>query len=127
MVLPKILALRGPNIWARFPVLEVWVDLKALEDRSPEAIHQFDEKLIAWLPALVALSDLAGGDLDGLGRSGRGAHLAHVLGHVTLELQRLAGLRVGFVRTRESHEAGVYRVAIAYEEEELARSCLETA
>ena len=25
----KVLALRGPNFWANFPVLEAWVDLKS--------------------------------------------------------------------------------------------------
>src|SRR5262245_18755659 len=30
----KVLALRGPNIWASFPVLEAWVDLGPLKDFS---------------------------------------------------------------------------------------------
>ena len=28
----KVLALRGPNIWARFPVLEAWIDLEDVEE-----------------------------------------------------------------------------------------------
>ena len=32
----KVLALRGPNIWANFPVLEAWVDLGDLDKPSTE-------------------------------------------------------------------------------------------
>ena len=34
----KILALRGPNIWAKFPVLEAWVDLGVLKDLAGKTI-----------------------------------------------------------------------------------------
>ena len=56
----------------------------------------------------------------------RGTYMAHVLEHVTLELQTLAGSQCGFGRARELEEDGVYKVAIQYEEESLARHCLET-
>ena len=36
MEIRKVLALRGPNIWANFPVLEAWVDLGELKDTSSE-------------------------------------------------------------------------------------------
>src|SRR5205823_4215179 len=57
----------------------------------------------------------------------RGTYQAHILEHVTLELQTLAGTEVGFGRARETSEEGVYKVAIEYESEELARACLEAA
>ncbi len=57
----------------------------------------------------------------------RGTYLAHILEHVTLELQTLAGTSVGYGKARETSEPGVYKVAIRYVEEELGRACLEVA
>ena len=56
-----------------------------------------------------------------------GTYHGHILEHVTLELQSLAGTPVGFGRARETHEEGVYKVAIEYEDESLARACLDAA
>ena len=49
----KVLALRGPNTWANFPVLEVWVDLAGLKDTSSEMIPGFNDRLKGWLPTLI--------------------------------------------------------------------------
>ena len=49
----KILALRGPNIWAHFPVLEAWVDLGALKDASSDELPGFNDRLTAWLPGMI--------------------------------------------------------------------------
>ena len=51
--------------------------------------------------------------------------MGHILEHVALELQTLAGTPVGYGRTRESYEEGVYKVVIEYEHEELGRAALE--
>ena len=40
----KVQALRGPNIWANFPVLEVWVDLGEFKDKSSEEIPGFNDR-----------------------------------------------------------------------------------
>ena len=58
-------------------------------------------------------------------RLDRGTYLAHILEHVVLELQTLAGSDCGFGRTRESNEEGVYKVAIEYDDETLCRAALE--
>ena len=44
----KVLTLRGPNIWANFPVIEAWVDLGDLNDRSSDQLVGFNERLTAW-------------------------------------------------------------------------------
>src|SRR5262245_54569369 len=127
MEIRKALALRGPNIWADFPVLEAWVDLGPLKDSSSDELPGFNERLMSWLPTLIehrCSEGTRGGFFD---RLRRGTYQAHILEHVVLELQNLAGHEVGFGRTRESAEAGVYKVAIEYEEEELARAALPIA
>ncbi len=121
----KVLALRGPNIWANFPVLEVWVDLADLKDTSSEMIPGFNERLMGWLPTMIEHRCSIGERGGFFERLRRGTYLAHILEHVTLELQSLAGNVVGYGRARELDEDGVYRVAIEYLEEKVAREALE--
>ena len=54
MELRKVLALRGPNYWANFPVLEAWVDLGELKDASSDELPGFNERLTSWLPTMTA-------------------------------------------------------------------------
>lgn len=127
MELRKVLALRGPNIWANYPVLEAWVDLGPFEYRPSNAIEGFNDRLMAWLPTMIehrCTLGVRGGFFE---RLRRGTWLGHVLEHVTLELQSLAGTVVGFGRARETSEVGVYRVVVEYLEEDLGRECLLTA
>jgi hypothetical protein len=123
----KVLTLRGPNIWASFPVLEAWVDLGDLKDFASDELPGFNERLMAWLPTLVEHRCSVGQRGGFFERLRRGTYQAHILEHVALELQTLAGREVGFGRTRETSEEGVYKVAIEYEDEELARASLEVA
>lgn len=123
----KVQALRGPNLWANFPVLEVWVDLKDLKDSSSDELPGFNDRLMAWLPTMIEHRCSVGTRGGFFERLRRGTYQAHILEHVTLELQTLAGTEVGFGRARETTEEGVYKVAVEYETEELARACLEAA
>src|SRR5436305_1986787 len=47
-----IRVLRGPNIWATFPVLEATIHLGRLSDSSSHSIPGFLKRLTAWLPTL---------------------------------------------------------------------------
>lgn len=123
----RIWALLGPNIWAHFPVLELELDLGELRDRSSEEIPGFNQRLKSWLPSLIEHRCSVGERGGFFQRLERGTYLAHILEHVTLELQTLAGTPVGFGRARETDVEGVYRVAIELEEEALARACVESA
>jgi cyanophycin synthetase len=127
MEIRKILALRGPNIWSRHPVLEAWVDLKDLKDRSSASIPGFNDRLMAWLPTLVEHRCSVGERGGFFARLRDGTYPAHILEHVTIELQNLAGTPVGYGRARETVEEGVYRVVVRYRDERLARACLLSA
>lgn len=122
----KVLALRGPNIWADFPVLEAWVDLGEL-DRPSTDFPGFPERLIAWMPTMIEHRCSIGERGGFFQRLRTGTYLGHILEHVTLELQTLAGTPVGFGKARESSETGVYKVIIEYIEETLGRECLAVA
>jgi len=127
MEIRKVLTLRGPNIWANFPVIEAWVDLGVWKDRSSDAIPGFNDRLMAWLPTLVEHRCSIGERGGFFQRLSRGTYLAHILEHVVLELQTLAGVGVGFGRARETSEEGVFKVVFRFREEKLARACLTSA
>ncbi len=127
MKILKVNKLRGPNIWANYPVLEAWIDLEEMKDTSSEMIPGFNERLMGWLPTMVEHRCSIGERGGFFIRLRRGTYMAHILEHVTLELQSLAGTPVGFGRARETNTDGIYKVAIAYKEERLALACLDKA
>ena len=123
----KVLVLRGPNLWANFPVLEVWVDLGSRKDTASNEFPGFSERLMGWLPTMIEHRCSIGQRGGFFERLRRGTYLAHILEHTTLELQSLAGTAVGFGRARETSEEGVYKVVVEYEEEAVAKECLYAA
>ncbi|MBX6316185.1 MAG: cyanophycin synthetase, partial [Isosphaeraceae bacterium] len=127
MIFRKVLALRGPNIWANFPVLEAWVDLEELKDSPSDTLPGFNDRLMAWLPSMIEHRCSLGERGGFFERLRRGTYQGHILEHVALELQGLAGSDVGFGRARETSEEGVYKVVVEYEVEELGRAALEAA
>ncbi|MCA1685127.1 MAG: ATP-grasp domain-containing protein, partial [Planctomycetia bacterium] len=127
MEIRKVLALRGPNIWARFPVLEAWVDLQELKDSPSNILPGFNERVMAWLPGMIEHRCGLGYRGGFFERMRDGTYQGHILEHVTLELEDLAGTPAGFGKARETSEEGVYKVVIEYEDETVGRACLDTA
>jgi cyanophycin synthetase len=123
----RVWVLRGPNQWARFPVLEVELQLGDLRGAISKELPGLIDRLSTWLPALPwrPAGDGLAGDFSAQLR--RGTDLAHVLMHTTLELQSLAGSDVKFGLVRPTAGDGLVRVVVEYEEEELARACLAAA
>ncbi len=127
MKILKIKNLAGPNVWANFPVLEVWIDLEEFRDSPSDVLPGFNERLMNWLPSMIehrCSEGVRGGFFE---RLRRGTWLGHILEHTTLELQTLAGNEVGFGRARETSTEGIYRVAIEYKQQEVARAAVDTA
>ena len=87
----KVLALRGPNIWANFPVLEAWLDIGPLEYQPSNEIPGFNDRLMAWMPTMIEHRCSVGTRGGFFERLRRGTYMGHVLEHTTLELQTLAG------------------------------------
>jgi cyanophycin synthetase len=127
IVFRKIVPLRGPNIWTYRPVLEAWVDIGELEDFPSNKIPGYYERLSAMLPSLIehrCSYEERGGFLR---RVEEGTWPAHILEHVTLELQNLAGLPGGFGKAREMSERGVYKVIVRAWQEDVTRAALNEA
>ena len=110
---------RGPNLYARFPVIRFTVDLGELEQWPSARIPGFVEGLLGRLPSLhehTCSYGSAGGFVRRL-REDEGTWLGHVLEHVAIEIQNLAGAEVSFGKTRGTGRLGEYHVVYQYEEE----------
>jgi hypothetical protein len=118
----RFVYLRGPNIWTYRPVLEAWVDIGDLEDRPSDTMPGFPERLADMLPGLVEHRCSYGERGGFLRRVAEGTWPAHIMEHVTLELQNLAGLPAGFGRARSTSRRGVYKVVVRAWHEAITRS-----
>jgi cyanophycin synthetase len=127
MQIRKVFGLTGPNIWANSPILEAWVDLGHFEDLPTDKLPGFTERLMAQLPSLIEHRCSVGERGGFLRRLETGTWLGHVLEHVTLELQSLTHLPIGWGRARETPERGVYKVVVKCEDTRFAEHCLRAA
>ncbi|RFZ82709.1 cyanophycin synthetase [Mucilaginibacter terrenus] len=121
MKIENIQVLRGPNIWSisRKKLIQMRLDLQELEHRPTNEIDGFYERLKALLPSLYqhrCSPGVPGGFFE---RVIAGTWMGHVIEHIALEIQTLAGMDTGFGRTRETKTPGVYNVVFAYVEEKV--------
>lgn len=123
----RIMTLRGPNMWTYRPVLEAWVDIGALEDSPSNTIPGFYERLSSWLPSLIEHRCSIGERGGFLQRVREGTWPGHIIEHVTLELQNLAGMPGGFGKARETSTRGVYKVVVRAWHEPVTRAALYAA
>ena len=121
----RINYLRGPNIWTYRPVLEVWLDLGELEDHPSNALPGFNERLTAWLPALIEHHCGVGERGGFLQRLEGGTWCGHVLEHIVIELLNLSGMPTGFGQTRSTSKRGVYRMVFRARDERVASVALD--
>lgn len=120
----RLLPLHGPNIWTYRPALEVWIDIGELEDFPSNVIPGFNERLTSWLPSLVEHRCSYGERGGFLKRLQEGTWPGHIMEHVTLELQNLAGLPGGFGKARETSVRGIYKVVVRARHEQVTRAAL---
>jgi cyanophycin synthetase len=129
MKILKTQTLRGPNYWSiRYHKLIVMrLDLEDLADQPSNQIPGFYQGLIEVLPSLVEHFCSPGCRGGFLSRVQEGTMMGHIVEHVALELQTLAGMPVGFGRTRETATPGIYQVAIEYQDEQAGRYAARAA
>lgn len=129
MKILKVQTLRGPNYWSirRHKVVLMRLDLEDLAETPSNLIPGFYEGMVDLLPSLVEHFCSPGCRGGFLARVREGTMMGHIIEHVALELQELAGMPVGFGRTRETAEPGVYQVAIEYVHERAGRYAARAA
>ncbi|HSY45294.1 MAG TPA: cyanophycin synthetase [Steroidobacteraceae bacterium] len=107
----------GPSLYARFPVIRLELELGELEGWPTGRLGApFVEALAAALPGLAehGCSYREPGGFFRRMREGDGTWLGHVLEHVAIELQNIAGEEVTFGKTRSGQAVGVYTVVYEY-------------
>ncbi|MGD1862711.1 MAG: cyanophycin synthetase, partial [Leptolyngbyaceae cyanobacterium] len=121
--------LRGPNYWSiyRSKLVVVRLDLEELADRPSDTLTGFHDGLVAVLPSLEEHFCSPGCRGGFLSRVREGTMMGHIVEHVALELQVMAGMPVGFGRTRETGDAGVYQVVVEYQYEAAGRYATRAA
>ncbi len=105
----------GPNLYSARPMIRLRLDLGALEDWPTNRLPGFDDALLRVLPGVAAhgCSYRTPGGL--VRRMQEGTWLGHVIEHVALELQTLAGARVSRGKTRSvNRQPGVYDILYCY-------------
>ena len=119
----KIQTLRGPNYWSirRHKLILMRLDLEELAEQPTNQIPGFYEGLVETLPSLESHFCSPGCRGGFLMRVREGTMMGHVVEHIALELQELAGMSVGFGRSRETSTPGVYQVVFDYEDEQAGR------
>jgi cyanophycin synthetase len=111
----------GPSLYAHFPVIRLELDLGALEAWPTAKLGSgFIEALLWALPGLQE-HGCSYGEAGGFVRRMRedeGTWLGHVMEHVAIELQNVAGEDVTFGKTRSAGREGVYTVVYEYAQRE---------
>ena len=119
MKIDKIQVLRGPNIWSikRKKLIQMRLDLEEMEDFPTNKIDGFRDRLQLLMPTLITHRCSEGVEGGFFQRVEMGTWMGHVIEHIALEIQTLAGMDTGFGRTRETKTPGVYNVVFSYLEE----------
>lgn len=129
MKILKIQALRGPNIWSiqRKKLIQMRLDLEEIEQFPTNKIEGFRERIEAMFPTMIEHRCSEGCRGGFFSRVERGTWMGHVIEHIALEIQTLAGMETGFGRTRETKTPGVYNVVFSYTEENVGLFAAESA
>ncbi|MBT8310058.1 MAG: cyanophycin synthetase [Flavobacteriaceae bacterium] len=129
MKIRSINAMRGPNYWSvrRHKLIVMVLDLEEMEELPSNKIKGFPERLKAKFPSMYSHRCSEGCEGGFFMRVDEGTWMGHVIEHIALEIQTLAGMDTGFGRTRGYGEKGVYNVVFSYIEESVGRFAAEAA
>jgi cyanophycin synthetase len=116
MDISRIRALRGPNLWSRFTVIEAVVT-STDADLNGLPLIEMATRINALCPGI--------GTPDAVPDNTAAA--PHLLGWTLLRLQQLAGCPVRFWQAKPTSEPGVCRIVVEYSEEAVGRLALESA
>ncbi len=129
MKIREINAMRGPNYWSvrRHKLIVMVLELGAMEDFPSNKIEGFSDRLKAMFPSMYSHRCSVGEPGGFFQRVEEGTWMGHIIEHIALEIQTLAGMDTGFGRTRDYGEKGVYNVVFSYMEENVGRYAAEAA
>jgi cyanophycin synthetase len=110
-------ALRGPNYYSRYQAIYMRLDIGELEDKPSDKVPGIDERLETLVPTIHEHRCSVGEPGGFLQRVRGGTYAGHMVEHLALELQNLIGFSVGYGKTVDSYEKGIYNVVYRYRDE----------
>ena len=119
----------GPNYWSvyRHRLVVVLLDIEEFEEKPTNLIPGFYDRITQLMPSLIDHQCSVGVKGGFLKRVKDGTWMGHVVEHIALEIQILAGLHVAFGRTRPAGKRGLYYVVFAYQDAEAGRYAAKAA
>lgn len=116
MKIIDIKTMNGPNYWSirRHKLIVMRLDLEDMEERPTNKIDGFSERLKTLFPSMFSHRCSPGVPGGFFQRVDEGTWMGHVIEHIALEIQTLAGMNCGFGRTRQTSAHGVYNVVFNY-------------
>ncbi len=103
------------------------LDLEELEELPTNLIQGFSERIEALLPSMFSHRCSKGVEGGFFTRVKEGTWMGHVIEHIALEIQTIAGMDTGFGRTRQTKTPGIYNVVFSYVEEKVGIYAAEAA
>jgi cyanophycin synthetase len=103
----ELRALRGPNRHSRKPVIFMVLDIKEYENRPSDKIIGFSDRLLTLIPTLQEHGCSIGNPGGFIQRLRDGTWAGHIIEHIAIELQCLAGMEVSYGKTLDTHTAGL--------------------
>lgn len=121
--------MRGPNYWSvrRHKLIVMVLDLEKMEEYPSNKISGFSDRLKNMFPTMYSHRCSVGEAGGFFQRVEEGTWMGHIIEHIALEVQTLAGMDTGFGRTRDYGERGVYNVVFSYMEENVGRYAAEVS
>lgn len=113
----KIHALHGANYFSADRVVYMRINLGLFDEVFTNDIEGFYDRLTTLLPSLQQHFCSPGVPGGFFMRVQEGTLLGHVIEHVSIELQTLAGMDVGYGKTRSTPEKGTYNVVFRFFDE----------
>ncbi|SFQ58026.1 cyanophycin synthetase [Roseivivax halotolerans] len=110
-------ALRGPNYYSRYKAIYMRLDIEELEERPSDKVEGIAERLEALIPTIHHHRCSVGEAGGFLQRVRHGTWAGHMVEHVAIELQNLVGFSVGYGKTVDSYDKGIYNVVYRYRDE----------
>lgn len=116
MKIIDIKTMKGPNYWSirRHKLIVMRLDLEDMEQRPSNTIDGFYERLKSLFPSMYAHRCSPGVPGGFFERVQEGTWMGHIIEHIALEIQTLAGMNCGFGRTRQTTGVGIYNVVFDY-------------
>ncbi|WLD93633.1 cyanophycin synthetase [Alkalihalobacillus sp. AL-G] len=118
MKINRIKYLSGPNYYSYKPMIWIELDIEKLEEKPSNKLPGFVDRLIEAMPTLHTHTCSRGYEGGFVERLREGTWMGHILEHIAIELQSLAGIPVKRGKTITSKRKGIYYVTYRYEEKE---------